>query len=38
MYFNRNFIIYDEDEGIVRYAMTSSINPLEGEEDPCRYL
>ena len=32
---SRNFIIYDENEGIVRYAMTSTIEPLEGEADPC---
>jgi len=31
----RNFIIYDNDEQIVRYAMTSNINPLSSEDDPC---
>jgi hypothetical protein len=33
---SRNFIIYDEDEGIVRYAMTSTTTTLEGAADPCR--
>ena len=31
----RNFIIYDKNEQIVRYAMTSSISPLASSEDPC---
>eukprot|EP00092_Neocalanus_flemingeri_P000676 GFUD01000718.1.p1 GENE.GFUD01000718.1~~GFUD01000718.1.p1 ORF type:complete len:1537 (-),score=283.11 GFUD01000718.1:154-4470(-) len=31
----RNFIIYDNDEQIVRYAMTSNISPLSGDDNPC---
>jgi len=31
----RNFIIYDNDEQIVRFAMTANISPLSGEDDPC---
>jgi len=32
---SRNFIIYDADEEIVRYAMTSSVTALTGSSDPC---
>ena len=32
---SRNFIIYDDGEQIVRYAMTSNLSPLSGEDDPC---
>ena len=32
---SRNFIIYNTEDEAVRYAMTSSISPLAGSEDPC---
>ena len=31
----RNFIIYDQNDQIVRYSLTSSISPLSLTEDPC---
>ena len=31
----RNFIIYDQAEQIVRFAMTSLVSPLASAEDPC---
>ena len=33
---SRNFIVYDEEEEVVRFAMTSEIEPPETIEDPCR--
>ena len=35
---SRNFIIYNPDDEAVRYAMTSTIRPLEGSEDPCHQV
>lgn len=33
---NKLYLQWDEDEGIVRYASTSSLVPLGADEDPCR--
>ena len=35
---SRNFIIYNPEDEAVRYAMTSTIRPLEGSEDPCHQV
>ena len=31
----RNFIVYDKNQQVVRYASTSKITPLSSSEDPC---
>ncbi len=31
----RNFIVYDDEEEVVRFALTSVVGPLEASEDPC---
>ena len=33
---SRNYIVYDKPEKVVRFAMTSEVEPLETEDDPCR--
>ena len=33
---SRNFIVYDKQEEVVRFAMTSEVEPLEPIEDPCK--
>jgi hypothetical protein len=35
---SRNFIVFDKEEGVVRFALTSKIEPLEGVDDPCKTL
>ena len=35
---SRNFIIYNPEDEAVRYAMTSTIRPLAGSEDPCHQV
>ena len=33
---SRNYIVYDKEEEVVRFAMTSEMEPLKMEDDPCR--
>ena len=33
---SRNYIVYDKGEEVVRFAMTSEVEPLKMEDDPCR--
>ena len=33
---SRNYIVYDKGEEVVRFAMTSEMEPLKMEDDPCR--
>ena len=33
---SRNYIVYDKSEEVVRFAMTSQMEPLNMEDDPCR--
>ena len=33
---SRNYIVYDKGEDVVRFAMTSEVEPLKIEEDACR--